>query len=74
MPTVPGLPSQPLPSLFVVPLDSSLHEFLIECHRIVEFEPRILDQVESDLDAHGLRKKMLRRRPPFSRRSNSRST
>ena len=60
MPNVPALPFQPIPRLFMVPLDSSLHEFLIECHRIVQFEPTILDHIESDFSAHGLRKKVLR--------------
>jgi IS5 family transposase len=43
-----------------MPLNSELHQFLVETHRIVEFEPAILDRIESDLDAHGLKKKLLR--------------
>lgn len=57
---VPPLPSQPLPRLFLMPVDSQLHQFLVESHRIVEFEPAILDRIASDLDAHGLKKKLLR--------------
>ena len=58
--SVPLLPSQPLPRLFLMPVDSQLHEFLRETHRIVEFEPAILQRIESDLDAYGLKKKLLR--------------
>jgi len=43
-----------------MPVDSPLHQFLVETHRIVEFEPAILDHIESDLDAYGLKKKLLR--------------
>ena len=60
MHNVPLLPSQPLPRLFLMPVDSQLHEFLVETHRILEFEPAILDRIESDLDAYGLKKKLLR--------------
>jgi IS5 family transposase len=60
MANVPLLPSQPLPRLFLVPVDSELHEFLVETHRIVAFDPAILDRIESDLDAYGLKKKLVR--------------
>ena len=60
MTRVPSLPSQPLPRLFLMPVDSQLHQFLIESHRIVEFEPAILDRIDSDLDAYGLKKKARR--------------
>ena len=60
MTSVPALPSQPLPQLFLSPVDSDLHTFLREVHRLAEFEPAILPQIEADLDAHGLRKKLLR--------------
>src|SRR5512134_3879932 len=60
MSSVPRLPSQPLPRLFLMPVDSQLHQFLVETHGIVEFEPAILDHIESDLDAYGLKKKLLR--------------
>jgi hypothetical protein len=43
-----------------MPVDSQLHQFLVQTHRIVEFEPAILDHIESDLDAYGLKKKLLR--------------
>ena len=60
MTSVPALPSQPLPQLFLSPVDSDLHTFLREVHRLAEFEPAILPQIEADLDAHGLHKKRLR--------------
>ena len=60
MANVPALPSQPLPRLFLMPVDTLLHQFLIQAHRIVEFEPAILDHIQSDLRVHGLRKKLLR--------------
>ena len=60
MANVPTLPSHPLPRLFLMPVDTALHQFLIETHRIVEFEPALLERIESDLDAHGLKKKLLR--------------
>ena len=58
--SIPVLPTQPLARLFLMPVDSQLHEFLVESHRIVEFEPAILDHIKGDLDAHGMRKKLLR--------------
>lgn len=58
--SVPPLPVQPLPRLFLVPVDSELQRFLIETHRIVEFEPAILERIAADLDAHGLKKKLVR--------------
>ena len=60
MASIPVLPSQPLPRLFLMPVDSPLREFLVETHRTVEFVPAILDHIEADLDAHGLEKKLLR--------------
>ena len=60
MATVPVLPSQPLPRLFLMPVNTEWHQFLIEAHRIVAFEPAILDRIEADLDAHGLKKKLAR--------------
>lgn len=60
MANVPLLPSRPLPRLFLMPVDSPLHQFLLQTHRIVQFEPAILDRIESDLDTYGLQKKLLR--------------
>jgi hypothetical protein len=60
MANVPSLPSQPLPRLFLMPVNTELHQFLIETHKIVEFEPAILERIESDLDTYGLKKKVLR--------------
>ena len=58
--SVPPLPNQPLPRLFLMPVDSQLQQFLIESHRIVEFAPPILAHIEADLREHGLEKKRLR--------------
>ena len=60
MTSVPPLPNQPLPRLFLMPVDSQLQRFLIESHRVVEFAPQILDHIEADLREHGLQKKRLR--------------
>ncbi len=60
MTSVPPVPSQPLPRLFLMPIDSKLHQFCVESHRILESEPVILERVESDLDAYGLKKKLVR--------------
>lgn len=60
MASVPPLPTQPLPRLFLMPVDSEMQQFLVETHRIVQFEPAILDRIESDLRVHGLQKKVLR--------------
>jgi len=43
-----------------MPVNTELHQFLIETHHLVEFEPAILDRIESDLDAYGLKKKLVR--------------
>jgi IS5 family transposase len=43
-----------------MPVDSQLHHFLLESHRLVQFEPAILERIESDLDVYGLQKKLLR--------------
>ena len=60
MANVPPLPLHPLPRLFLLPVDTELHQFLIQTHQIVEFEPAILARIEADLDAYGLNKKRLR--------------
>jgi hypothetical protein len=60
MTSVPPLPNQPLPRLFLMPVDSQLQQFLIESHRVVEFAPQILDHMGADLREHGLEKKRLR--------------
>jgi hypothetical protein len=58
--TVPPLPRHALPRLFLLPVDSELHQFLVETHKIVEFEPAILDRIAADLNAHGIQKKVRR--------------
>ena len=60
MTCVPSLPTQPLPQLFLMPVDSQLQRFLIESHRVVQFAPQILDHIEADQREHGLQKKRLR--------------
>ena len=60
MTCVPPRPTQPLPQLFLMPVDSQLQRFLIESHRVVEFAPQILDHIEADQREHGLQKKRLR--------------
>jgi len=60
MANLPPLPVNPLPRLFLMPVDSSLQQFLTQSHRIVQFEPTILDHIEADLKAHGVQKKLLR--------------
>jgi IS5 family transposase len=60
MTTVPPLPVHPLPRLFLMPVDSQLQQFLTEAHRIVQFQPAILDRIEADLKAHGVQKKLWR--------------
>ncbi len=60
MANVPALPVQALPRLLLMPVNSELHQFLVEAHKIVEFEPAILERIETDLDAYGLKKKLLR--------------
>lgn len=57
---VPALPVHPLPRLFLMPLNTELHQFLVQAHKIVRSEPAILERIESDLDAYGLKKKLVR--------------
>ena len=60
MTSVPSRPSQPLPRWFLTPMASHRHDFWRQVHRLAEFEPAILQQIEADLDAYGLHKKLLR--------------
>lgn len=60
MVNVPPLPVHPLARLFLMPVNTELHQFLVEAHNIVQFEPAILQHIESDLDAYGLKKKLVR--------------
>src|ERR1041385_3795285 len=57
---IPVMPSRPLPLLFLAPVDSPFHQFLVQTHRLVESEPALLDRIAADLDAHGLKKKLAR--------------
>ena len=60
MPNVPPLPAHPLACLFLMPVNTELHQFLIEAHKIAQFQPAILEHIEADLDAYGLKKKLVR--------------
>jgi IS5 family transposase len=60
MANLPPLAVHPLPRLFLLPVDTELHQFLIEAHKIAQFEPAILERIEVDLDSYGLKKKLLR--------------
>ena len=59
-PRIPSLPAHPLPRLFLMPVNTEWHQFLTEAHHLVQFEPAILQRIEADLDAHGLKKKLAR--------------
>ena len=56
-PKVPHVPFAPIVPLFLEPVDSELYAFLKEVHTLIETAPSLVDAVEKDLDAHGLRKK-----------------
>jgi hypothetical protein len=56
-PKVPHVPFAPIVPLFPEPVDSELYAFLKEVHTLIETAPSLVDAVEKDLDAHGLRKK-----------------
>ena len=60
LPEVPPSPFFPITSLFLEPVDSALHDFLVEAHALIESAPSVVGAVEKDLDAHGLRKKAVR--------------
>ena len=57
---VPRFPFSPIVPLFLVPVESELHAFLEEVHALIQSAPSLVDAVEKDLDAHGLRKKTVR--------------
>ena len=59
-PAVPASPFTPIAPLFLGPVDSDLYAFLDEAHALIEEAPSLVEAVEKDLDAHGLRKKTLR--------------
>jgi len=59
-PAVPAFPFAPVASLFLDPVDSDLCAFLEEVHALIQEFPSLVDAVEKDLDAHGLRKKAVR--------------
>ncbi|HLA41277.1 MAG TPA: hypothetical protein VJ417_14850, partial [Candidatus Glassbacteria bacterium] len=57
---LPNLATQPAQIFFFGPTDSQLHHFLLETHQLVEFAPEILDRIQADLQAHALKKKIVR--------------
>ena len=59
-PTVPTSPFAPIVPLFLGPVDSDLYAYLQEAHRLIQENPSLVEAVEKDLDAHGLRKKAKR--------------
>ena len=59
-PKVPLFPFSIIMPLFLDAADSDLHAFLDEVHALIESTPSLVDAVEKDLDAHGLRKKTVR--------------
>ncbi len=59
-PELPTSPFSPIAPLFLEPTDSDLYVFLEEAHALIQQFPTLLEAVENDLDAHGLRKKAMR--------------
>lgn len=59
--SLPATPFASIPVLFVAAADSALHEYLGEIHALVAGAPALLARVDADLDAHGRRKKALRK-------------
>lgn len=59
-PRVPASPFSPITSLFLDPVNSDLYAFLEEVHALIKQFPSLVEAVEKDLDAHGLRKKAVR--------------
>ncbi len=64
-------PFAPLPTLMLVAPDSELLVFLAEVHRLAMGAPALLASIDSDLDAHGRRKKALRLADAHWERSRS---
>jgi hypothetical protein len=59
-PELPPSPFSPIAPLLLVPVDSDLYAFLEEAHALIQQFPSLIEAVENDLDAHGLRKKAVR--------------
>jgi hypothetical protein len=57
--TIPHAPFAPISTLFLCAPDSDLSMFLDEVHRLATGAPALLAAIDSDLDAHGRRKKAL---------------
>jgi Transposase DDE domain len=59
-PALLASPFSPITPLFLDAVDSDLRAFLEEAHALILEFPSLLQAVEKDLDAHGLRKKAVR--------------
>ena len=59
--TLPATPFAAIPMLLLSPAESDLRRFLEEAYDLAVQYPSILGLIDADLDAHGLRKKTLRR-------------
>ena len=60
LPTVPATPFTPITPMFLSTVDSDLHAFLEESHRLIQAKPSLVEAVDKDLDAHALHKKAMR--------------
>ncbi len=59
-PEVPASPFTPITPLFLDSVESDLYAFLEEAHALIQQFPSLVEAVDKDLDAHGLRKKAVR--------------
>jgi IS5 family transposase len=57
---IPAQPFAAVPLLLLTTVESDLLLFLKQANEIVESFPELLDRIDKDLEAHGLRKKALR--------------
>ena len=62
---------EPQPVLFLLEPSSELSEFLEECHRLLCFDPKILERIDHDLDNYAKSKKKLRLLDQIWERSHS---
>ena len=62
---------EPQPVLFLPVPSSELSEFLEECHRLLCFDPQILEKIDHDLDNYGKSKKKVRLLDQVWERSHS---
>ena len=57
---LPTTPLSPVPVLFISVADSDLFRFIEEVHALMVESPGLVELIDADLDAHGLKKKALR--------------